>query len=67
MANVHDLKHWRYRAEEARSIAEGMIDPETRRIMNGIAAEMNGIASDYERLAKRAKKRIAKERAATSN
>ena len=60
MANFYDLKHWRDRAEEAKLIAEGLTDPEAKRIMNGIAADMNGIIADYEKLAKRAEERTAK-------
>ena len=56
MAETHildDPKHWRDRAEEVRSLAEQMSDPETRRIMRGIA-------DDYEKLAKRAEQRRGK-------
>ena len=56
MAETHildDPKHWRDRAEEVRSLADQMSDPETRRIMRGIA-------DDYEKLAKRAEQRRGK-------
>ena len=44
---VNNAKHWRDRAEQARSNAELMIDPEAKR-------KMLNIAADYDRLAKRA-------------
>ena len=50
---LDDPKHWRDRAEEVRTLAEQMSDPETRRIMRGIA-------DDYEKLAKRAEQRRRK-------
>ena len=56
MAATHildDPQHWRDRAEEIRSLAEQMSDPETKRIMKGIA-------DDYEKLAKRAEERRGK-------
>lgn len=48
-------ERWRKRAEEARTIAAGMRDPETKRIMLDLAAS-------YDALAKRAedRKRAAK-------
>ena len=45
-------EQWRKRAEEARTVADGMRNPETKRIMLGIAAS-------YEVLAKRAEQRRA--------
>jgi hypothetical protein len=42
-----DAGHWRSRAEETRTIAEIMTDPEARRIMFDIA-------EGYDRLAERA-------------
>ena len=46
---LHDPKHWELRAEEARTAAEAINDPEARRIMLDIA-------SGYARMAKRAAK-----------
>jgi len=43
-------EHWQERAEEARSIAEQLSDPESRRMMLRIA-------EDYERLATHASRR----------
>ena len=53
MANKlwNDPKHWRNRAEEARIRAEQMRDSEPRRMMLEIATE-------YERLAKKAEQRL---------
>lgn len=42
-----DPDHWRQRAEEMRSIAEGMKHAETKAILLGLA-------SDYDKLAERA-------------
>jgi hypothetical protein len=44
-------QHWRDRAEEARSNAEQINDPEAKRMMLGIA-------NSYERLAERAEERL---------
>lgn len=49
---MDNAKHWRERAEEARSVAEGIHDPESRR-------QMHDIAQGYERLAQRAEQRLA--------
>ena len=49
---MHDHKHWRARAEEARAMAEQMPDPEAKRMMLGIA-------EGYEKLALRAEQRAA--------
>ena len=47
---LDDAEHWWGRAEEARTIAEIMTDPEARRIMFDIA-------EGYDRLAERAARR----------
>jgi hypothetical protein len=51
-SDIHEPKHWRDRAEEARVHAEQMTDPEAKRMMLEIA---NG----YERLAERVAERAA--------
>jgi hypothetical protein len=47
---LDDPEHWRSRAEEARTMAEQLSDPESKRTMLRIA-------DDYERLAEHAKLR----------
>ena len=47
---LDDPEHWRNRAEEARSIAEQLTDPEAKRMMHRIA-------EDYLRLAEHAARR----------
>jgi hypothetical protein len=49
---INNHKHWRERAEEARVMAEQMVDPEARRMMLGIA-------DGYDKLASRAEQRAA--------
>jgi hypothetical protein len=47
---INDPTHWHQRAEEARTIAEQMGDPQSKEAMLRIA-------KDYERLAERAERR----------
>lgn len=49
---LDDAEHWWSRAEETRTIAEIMNDPEARRIMFDIA-------EGYDRLAERAAERVS--------
>jgi hypothetical protein len=51
---IDDPEHWRSRAEEARSIAEQLSDPESKPTMFRIAA-------DYDRLAEHAELRARTE------
>jgi hypothetical protein len=50
---LDDPKHWLERAEEARSIADQLSDPESRRMMLRIA-------EDCERLANHARRRTSR-------
>jgi hypothetical protein len=48
---INDPKHWRARAEEARTAADNITDPDSKR-------KMLRIAADYEELARRAERRL---------
>src|SRR5262245_2270365 len=52
---INDPKHWRARAEEARTVADEMNDPDSRR-------KMFRIAEDYEELATRAERRLKQQK-----
>ena len=45
---IDDARQWRARAEEARALAEQMINPESRRIMLGIAVSYVALAQMAE-------------------
>ena len=49
--SINDPQHWRYRAEEIRTLAEDMNNEDARQIMLRIAV-------DYDRLAKLTEERI---------
>jgi hypothetical protein len=48
---INDPKHWRERAEGARTLADQMEDQDTRR-------KMLRVADDYEELARRTERRL---------
>jgi hypothetical protein len=45
---LNNVKHWKDRAEEARSNAEQLSDPEAKRMMYGIANSYEAIAARAE-------------------
>ena len=53
-----DPEHWRFRAEETRTVADQMTHEESRTIMRRIA-------QDYDRLAKLAEKQLADQKRGT--
>jgi predicted Rossmann-fold nucleotide-binding protein len=48
---INDPKHWRERAEEARTVADELTDSDSKR-------RMLRVAEDYEELARRAERRL---------
>lgn len=54
LSYIDDPKHWHIRADETRSLAEPMTDAMSKQAMLGVAA-------GYERMAKRAEDRVAKD------
>jgi len=54
MEILHNAKHWRERAEEARVHAEQMSDSDSRRMMLAIAAEYDHLAERADKLARKA-------------
>ena len=48
---INDPKHWRERAEEPRTVADELTDPDSKRAILRIA-------KDYEELARRAEQRL---------
>jgi hypothetical protein len=48
---INDPKHWRKRAGEARLVADELTDPDAKR-------RMLRMADDYEKLARRAERRL---------
>jgi DNA-binding ferritin-like protein len=48
---LHDVEYWLKRAEEARTFADEMRDPETKSLMLGIAESYERIAKAYEKIA----------------
>jgi len=56
---LDDPEHWRERAEEARTLADQLSDPESKRTMLRIA-------NDYERMAEHAKVRAIRQSQSSS-
>jgi hypothetical protein len=52
---INDPKHWRKRAEDARTIADSTTDDQSKKTMLRIA-------EDYEQLARRAERRLKQQR-----
>ena len=52
-AAVGDPEYWRGRAEEARTVADGMHDPEARSVMLKVAQGYDNLADRAEKSAKR--------------
>jgi molecular chaperone GrpE (heat shock protein) len=48
---INDPKHWRQRAQKARTVAQGIADEQSRK-------KLLRTAADYEELARRAEKRM---------
>jgi hypothetical protein len=42
---LDDPQHWRMRAEEVRTMADGMRDADSKRILHNIAADYDRLAS----------------------
>jgi hypothetical protein len=51
MSQVRNAKHWSDMAEEARRLADDMIDLQTKRIMMGFAADYESFAQFAQRIA----------------
>jgi len=58
MSKVKDPQHWHRRAEEARTLADALTDPDAK-------CKMLKIAEDYERLSIRAVQRLRHHSSAT--
>jgi hypothetical protein len=58
-SELHKIEFWRKRAEEARTLAQQMLDAEAKILMMGVAESYEQIAKNYEQIAE-LKKRISK-------